>query len=333
MPRLAVTCLVTACLITGVGLTGCGTGQLASQNQDPTQVTANPVPAGPATSPPQTGPVPGTVLPAPPAQHTAYDPDTGVLGLAHEAGLTLLDIRGGGPPRELALPAPPSHLRASAPGHLLAALPDADQVVDIDVRTGTTTPTPVPGGPIDAVRAGDQLAVSLRSDRSLTLLPSNRKTPGFEDTRLFTAGPEVLVLDRPHTSLTPVRLDNGDKEAALRAGRGATEGVTDRYGRLLVTDTRSEQLLAFSTDPLVLKQRYPVHGAPYGIAYDPRRDLAWVTLTGTNQVVGYDVAGGEPQERYRLPTVHQPNGVAVDPGSGKVLVSSASGAGVQVVQP
>lgn len=328
MPRLAVTCLVTACLITSMGLAGCG-----SQDQDPTQVTANPVPAGPATSPPQTTALPGTVLPAPAAQHTAYDPDTGVLGLAHGAGLTLLDTRAGAPPREVPLASPPGHLRPAEPGHLLAALPDADQIVDVDVRTGAASPTPVPGGPTDVVRAGDQLAVSLRGDRSLTFLPSNRKTPGFDNTRLFTAGPEVLVLDRPHTSLTPVRTDSGDKQAALRAGQGATEGVTDRYGRLLVTDTRSEQLLAFSTEPLVLKQRYPAPGAPHGIAYDPHRDLAWVTLTATNQVVGYDVAGGEPQERYRFPTVQQPNGVAVDPASGRVLVTSATGAGVQVVTP
>jgi hypothetical protein len=329
LPRLAVTCLVTACLVTSVGLAGCG----SSANQDPTQVTAHPVAAAPASSPPQTQPVPGTVLPAPPAEHTACDPDTGVLALAHGSSLTLLDTRAGAPPRELALASPPGHVRAGEPGHLLAALPDADQVVDIDVRAGTATPTRVPGGPTDAVRSGDQLAVSLRSDHSVTFLPSNRKAPGFDDTRLFSAGGEVLVLDRPQTSVTPVRTDTAEKDAALRAGQGSTEGVTDRYGRLLVTDTRDDQLLAFSTDPLVLKQRYPSPGKPYGIAYDPRRDLAWVTLTGTNQLVGYDVAGGEPQERYRFPTVQQPNGVAVDPASGHVLVSSATGAGVQVVAP
>lgn len=241
--RLMITCLVATCLVTGAALTGCGTTQT-----DPLQVTSNPVAAGPASSPPQSPAVPGTVLPAPPADHSAYDPDTGVLGLAHEATVTLLDTRTGSPPRSVTMASAPARLRASAPGHLLAALPDADQLADIDLRTGAVTTTPVPGGPTDAVRSGDQLAVSLRQDHSLTFLPSNRKTPGFTDARLFTVGDEVLVLDRVATSVTPVRVDNGEKQAALRAGQGATHGVTDRYGRLLVTDTRSGQLLALSNE-------------------------------------------------------------------------------------
>lgn len=71
-------------------------------------------------------------------------------------------------------------------------------------------------------------------------------------------------------------------------------------------------------------------GAP---AYDGRRDLAWVTLTARDEVVGLGVAGGEPVIVHRFPTVHQPNAVAVDPVSGRVLVVSASGAGLQVIDP
>ena len=86
-------------------------------------------------------------------------------------------------------------------------------------------------------------------------------------------------------------------------------------------------------DPLLLRQRYPVPGSPYGLAYDAQRDLAWITLTARNEVVGLDVAGGEPVERYRFPTVQQPDSVAVDPPSGRVFVGSASGAGMQVIDP
>jgi hypothetical protein len=45
------------------------------------------------------------------------------------------------------------------------------------------------------------------------------------------------------------------------------------------------------------------------------------------------VAGGEPVIVHRFPTVHQPNAVAVDPVSGRVLVVSASGAGLQAIDP
>jgi len=59
----------------------------------------------------------------------------------------------------------------------------------------------------------------------------------------------------------------------------------------------------------------------------------WVTLTGRDEVVGLGVAGGEPVIVHRLPTVHQPDAVAVDPVSGRVFIVSASGAGLQVIDP
>ncbi|HEX2133838.1 MAG TPA: hypothetical protein VHH15_20015 [Actinophytocola sp.] len=56
-----------------------------------------------------------------------------------------------------------------------------------------------------------------------------------------------------------------------------------------------------------------------------------MTLTETNEVVGFDVAGEEPAEKHRFPTVEQPNSVAVDPSSGRVIVASATGKGMQVI--
>jgi hypothetical protein len=58
-----------------------------------------------------------------------------------------------------------------------------------------------------------------------------------------------------------------------------------------------------------------------------------VTLTERNEVVGYDVRGGEPVEKYRFPTVRQPNSVTVDEQSGRVVVGSAAGEGTQVITP
>jgi len=69
------------------------------------------------------------------------------------------------------------------------------------------------------------------------------------------------------------------------------------------------------------------------LAYDSQRDLAWVTLTALDEVVGLGVAGGEPVIVHRFPTVHQPDAVAVDPVSGRVLVVSASGEGLQIIDP
>jgi DNA-binding beta-propeller fold protein YncE len=141
----------------------------------------------------------------------------------------------------------------------------------------------------------------------------------------------AVVLDRLRNAVFELNVPDASVSQGLRAGQGATNAITDRYGRILVTDTRGGALLAFSLDPLLLRQNYPVAGAPYAIAYDRERDLAWVTLTKTNEVVGYEVAGEQPKEKYRFPTVSQPNTVAVDPSSGRVIVASGTGDGIQVI--
>ena len=151
--------------------------------------------------------------------------------------------------------------------------------------------------------------------------------------QVFVADGHAAVLDRVRSAIFQVDVEAGEVRLGLRAGQGATNGTVDEFGRVLVVDTRTGALLAFTIEPMLLRQRYPVPGAPYGIAYEAKRNIAWVTLTETNEVVGYDVAGGEPQERYRFPTVRQPNSVTVEEHTGDVLVASAAGEGNQVIRP
>lgn len=151
--------------------------------------------------------------------------------------------------------------------------------------------------------------------------------------QVLVADGHVAVLDRVRSALFQVDIEDGALGLGLRAGQGATNAVVDEFGRVLVVDTRVGALLAFTIEPMVLRQRYPVPGSPYGLAYDPERDFAWVTLTESNEVVGYDVAGGEPEERVRFATVRQPNSVTVDRRTGDVLVASAVGEGNQVIEP
>jgi DNA-binding beta-propeller fold protein YncE len=149
--------------------------------------------------------------------------------------------------------------------------------------------------------------------------------------QVLSTGKGAVVLDRLRNAVFELDVPRGAVTEGLRAGKGATNAVTDRFGRVLVADTRGGALLAFSINPLLLRQNYPVAGAPYGITYDPERDIVWMTLTKTNEVVGYEVAGEQPEERYRFPTVSQPNTVAVDPSTGRVIVASGTGDGIQVI--
>lgn len=327
--------LVAACLAASAVLTGCATSGTSS----PLQVTDTLVAAKPATSPPAEKPPAGTVLPAPPADLAAFDTATHTLALAgaDRPTLTLIDTRAPKqPPRTITLPSPAEGLSTTATGTLLAALPDSDTVARIDPATGTVEQTTVPGAPVDAIETDGQLVVARRETKDVAVVDHGhivRTAGGFNGPfRLLRQDRhEILVLDRLATSLTPVNTDTADKGAALRAGEGATHAVTDRYGRVLAVDTRGNELLAFSTDPLIMKQRYPVPGAPFDLAYAPNRDLAWITLTARNELVAYDVAGGQPREKYRVPTLRQPNAVTVDPRTGTVYVASATGQGVQVV--
>ena len=146
---------------------------------------------------------------------------------------------------------------------------------------------------------------------------------------LAAQGNTVAVLDRGQTSVTTVD-DTGTKQQhALRAGEGATTMVADAAGRILVADTRGQSLLVFGADPLILRQQFPVGGAPYGLAGS--RGLAWVSQTATNTVVGYDLATGIPVEKVRYRTVQQPNSLTYDDQSNTLWVVSGSGAGVQVI--
>jgi hypothetical protein len=146
---------------------------------------------------------------------------------------------------------------------------------------------------------------------------------------LVTQGNTTVVLDRGQTSVTALSEDGTEAEHALRAGEGATTMAADSAGRVLVADTRGGQLLVFGTDPLILRQKYPVRDAPYGLA--ATSTLAWVSQTASNSVVGYDLSTGIPVEKVRYRTVQQPNSLVYDESSGTLYVVPGSGAGVQMI--
>ncbi|MGH3883700.1 MAG: YncE family protein [Pseudonocardiaceae bacterium] len=331
MPGAQRAALSAALLVAGL-VAGCG-----SNGRPATQLSV--VPAGPASAPPGGPAAAGTVIPLDaPATRVVVEPRTGTVAvaLADPPRLLLRTLDGTAPPREVALPGPAADLVLAADGGLLLVPVTAPgSLIRVPLDGGAPSRTDLDGPVRGAVVVGGATVVAM-GDR-LTVLDGNRPgrtIPGFVDAaRLVPVGPKVGVLDRGRTAVSLVDVSSGDTGPVLRAGNGAASAVADRFGRMLVTDTRDGELLAFAGDPLLLRQRFPLPGGPYGLAYDGRRDLAWVTLTARNEVVGIDVAGGEPVVVHRFPTVHQPDAVAVDPASGRVLIVSASGAGLQVIDP
>ncbi|MDQ2790670.1 MAG: hypothetical protein M3Y73_13550 [Actinomycetota bacterium] len=317
--------LLAAGLIAGCGTVGGSAGQQAVPSVEP-------------ASAPLGGPAPAGTLRPLGASATAVvvDPRTETVAVAlDDPPRLLLTTLDGAAPRQVPLPGPAADLVLAADGGpLLVPITAPGSLIRVPLDGGIPSRTDLGGLAHGAVTVGGVTVVAL-GDR-LVVLDGNRFIPGFIDaTRLIPAAgaAKVWVLDRGRSAVSVVDLSTGEISPALRAGNGAADAVADRFGRLLVTDTRDGELLAFAGDPPVLRQRFPLPGAPYGLAYDGRRDVVWVTLTGRDEVVGLGVAGGEPVIVHRWPTVHQPDAVAVDPVSGRVFVVSASGAGLQVIDP
>ncbi|WNV86500.1 hypothetical protein [Umezawaea sp. Da 62-37] len=323
MRRLAAV-LLTGAVVVG----GCARSEEPS---DPLQVAATLESATPSPSPDQATAPAGTVLPLS-GKATAVVFTGGVLAVAVESppSVQLFSLPDA-TPRTVALPAPAARL-VVAGDRIEAAVPTGDVVVSISPADATSTSKPFDGGPADVAVLGDKTLVAERDAHSIRV--GDREVgPVTSPDQVLVVGGHVVVLDRLRSAVFDLDAAAGTLGAGLRAGDGATNAVTDRFDRVLVTDTRGGELLAFTANPLIMRQRYPVPGGPYGLAYDPRTDLAWVTLTEKNEVVAYHVAGGEPVEEFRFPTVRQPDSVAVDPGSGRVFVASADGQGIQVISP
>jgi DNA-binding beta-propeller fold protein YncE len=328
MLRRKVAALLMLCAAVG---SGCSSGEPS----DELMVTDNPTAATPARSPVAGTPA-GAVLPlagSPTSMVVADD----LLAVAVDSTIQLYPLtdNGLGQPTTVALSAPADTLSVDG-DQLLASVGAGGELVRVALPDGTTAPAAIDGEPVSATAFGDRTLVAVRDRQAVAVLGGDRifrMISGglLSADQVLSTGEHAVVFDRLRNALFSLDVGAGTVDEGLRAGQGSTNAVTDRFGRVLVADTRGGALLAFSVDPLLLRQNFPVPGAPYGLAYDRERDLLWVTLTETNEVVGYDIAGEEPRERHRFPTVEQPNTVTVDEKSGRVIVASATGKGIQVI--
>lgn len=298
-------------------------------------------PAAAAVSPAVTQTPPGSIRPlAGGGDAAAFDGATRslvVLGGDARGGSTLTAFPVSGPSRTVPLPGPATAMVADGSGTVYLSTRGGYLEVDLRARGGVTR--------FDVAGESDTnfTAIARRADGKIVLgsaggavFTLSSDTEVGARLQIFTRvdvlvaqGNTVVVLDRDQTSVTTVDPSGTKQQSALRAGEGATTMVADPMGRILVADSRGDGLLVFGTDPLILRQRYPVPGVPYGLAGSS--GLAWVSETATNSVVGYDLATGIPVEKVRYRTVQQPNSLTFDDMTGTLYVVSGSGAGVQVI--
>jgi hypothetical protein len=332
-PRFLAGVAVVAIL----AVSGCGTGP---DDEPPPTI----VPAKAAESPPVSGAPAGLVRPlAAQTRGAVFDGATRslvVLGTGADGRSQVTVMGPGADNRTVALDGAATAVIGDGRGEVYAAARGG--YLRVDVARGRAARVEVDGrqeADFTAIarRADGRLALGTADGAVLTLAPADGDRAAVAaELKIFARvdalaaqGDTMVVLDRGQTSVTTVDASGTDARHALRAGEGATTMAVDPAGRVLVADTRGDGLLVFGTDPLILRQRYPVRGAPYGLAASPA--LTWVSQTATNTVIGYDLATGIPVEKVRYRTVRQPDSLAFDDASGTLYVVSGSGHGVQVI--
>ncbi len=330
-----------------VALASCG-GEESNSPRAPAQELP-PAPE-PAVAPAPAMPPAGTViaLPGGGPEGVVADPVTGVVAVAlrDPARLALVDSRVPRLTRVVPVPGEARHLQL-VPGGGLALVPgeDSDVVAQVELSTGEVRAQSTVGRqPHDAAAIGGRVFVADELGGSASVVngdgTAGPRIPGpVQPGGVAAAGERVGLVDVRGAQLFVYEAATARPLGQLPAGAGPTHVVPDGTGSaddggVVVADTRGDALLFFrlGPEPRMLR-RVGLRGAPYGLALDAVRRRLWVTLTASNQLVGFDLAAPSDQPFITYPTVRQANSVAVDPTSGRVFVAGAADSNLQVVDP
>ncbi len=321
---------------------GCGTERSdpAAREPDPRLPPA----AETANSPELTRPPSGEVFPVGPiAEGVVADPRTGLVavGLREPFRLALVDGATGEVRREVPLPGHLRHLQLQAPGGpVLVPAESANALLRVALPSGeVVSQVGVGDFPHDATATPDgRIAVANEFGGTVSVVEGGRVVHTFGNAAqpggVAPVGERVGMVDVRKNSLTVYDVPRRQRLVEMPAGEGTTHVVADPQGRFLVADTEGDAITVFGLDPEPrMLGRLPLPGSPYGISYDDARDRLWVTLTATNEVVGIDFSGDAPRVAVRIPTIRQPNTVAVNSATGRIFVASPTEGALQLVDP
>jgi DNA-binding beta-propeller fold protein YncE len=303
-----------------------------------------PPPAEPQQAPPQTAPIPGrTVAVGKAPEGVVVDAATRMVAVAKRDPneLVLMNADTGDVVNRVPLPGFVRHLQLADPGGpVLVPVESANALVRVELPSGRALPQVVTGVvPHDASQAANgSVFVANEHGGTVTVLRGEEIVKVFADSvqpaGLASVGESMGLIDVRKNDLTVYDTQNLNIVGSVPAGDGPTHLVADKHGRLIATDTRGDAVRVFEPLPTphqVGEIAQP--GGPYGIAYDPTRDLLWVASSGTNEVVGYDMSQPTPREVKRIATVQNPYTLGVDATTGKLFIAGASDGVVQVVDP
>lgn len=328
--------LVVTAIVCAGGLIGCDDPPAAEPAESPPA-------AEPALAPPPAQPAGRVIDVGAQPEGVIADAATGLVAVAvrEPNALVLVDGRTGTVAGRVELPGSLRHLQLAAPGGpVLVPVESADTLLAVELPSGDfASRAPTGRVPHDATAAADgTVFVTNEFGGSLTVVRQGAVVETLTDQTqpggLAAVGNFVGVIDVRQNDLTVYDTATLRQVGRVEAGDGPTHVVAGPRGRLIVSDTRGDALLVFELSPTVrLVARLVLPGSPYGLAYDARRDRLWVTLTGRNEAVEIDATASPPTVLNRLPTVRQPNTVAVDSGTGRVFVAGTADGVLQLVDP
>jgi DNA-binding beta-propeller fold protein YncE len=331
--------VVAAAVAAAALLVGCGTA-----TPTPPAAQRLPPPAEPASAPPPTATPAGRLVAVGTGpEGVVADPTTHLVavGVRQPNTLVLLDDRTGAVVRRIALPGHLRHLQLAQPGGpVLVPDENSNDLLTVALPSGTITSTVHTGvSPHDATRAGNgTLFAANEAGTSVAVVRDGRVVHTFTDVvqpaGLAAVGDQVGLVDVRQNTLHVYDAATLTALAQVPAGAGPTHVVADRHGRFVVIDTRGNAVLLYQRTPTLHRiVRLALPGTPYGVTYDPVRDRLWVTLTARNQVVGIALGTATPRVVTTIPTVRQPNTVAVDPRTGRLFVTGTADGVLELIDP
>jgi len=338
LPLLAVAALIVGCGGTAPAPQTSATSPTAPTSRAP---AAEPAPAGVPTAPPT-----GTVVPIPNGPEGIVIGTSGVAAIAvrDPAAIALVDASTGAVRQTVPTNGAARHLSLAGPdGPVLVPLESSDELVELSLDGNVvSTATGVGRQPHDAVRTADGTivvtnemgggVVFVRDGAVVAALPAGPPQPGG----VAAVGMYAAVADVQGDGVWVYDGSTRQQVAQEQVGTKLTHAVGLSDDLAAFADTDGGAVFIERINPQIAEvARIDSPGKPYGLAYDTQRQRLYVTLTATNQMQVVDLSDvAAPRILGVVPTVQQPNSVAVDPRSGAVLVTGSNpGGSLQIVTP
>ena len=274
------------------------------------------------------------------AEGLAFDETSGsiALGLREDYRLAFVDPGRMSIEFQVPIPNPVRHLAVSPEGVVAVPAESANSVFEVTATRGVVAEVPAGEHPHDAVYADGKLFAAgefsdtvsvIRDGKVIESLPAPVQPGG-----IAAIGDRYLALIAVSERVLQVYDARSNEVLGVTdAGTGPTH-IETLGDEAYVADTEGDVIRRFriGSKP-VQTAKVAAPGTPYGIAVDSRRKRVWVTLTATNRLIGYSVAGPEMKKFATYPTIRQPNSVTVDPGNGDVFIASRTEGQLERISP